>query len=325
MRAIVIPRDVTLDANLSGDAKVLYGHLLALSYRDGFCFATNQWFARTFGKHERTVKRWIAELVDHELIRVVDGNSKRRQIFPAIDEKGQPLPPPRAARGNRASSVPVESNSADTSGPVDEDETDSVNGDTSGPVGPVTSADASRGACAHANRATSVPSTGTHLSKQPGQICPPSDVYRETSLLREDARADAHAAPPPAEPLRTAFGDAMEIAPIVLDAFRTAMAGTAAVMPKTITTGTLQSLALRANTLRLDGIEPDAEYWARLFKHLAGSDWLSGRKRRGDGQPHRLRLDWLLREDNFEAARSHAYCDAGQCPHVVSPASRGAA
>jgi hypothetical protein len=293
---MTIPREIALSPNLSGDAKILYGHILSLSYRDGYCFATNAWFAKAFGKHERTVKRWIAELVDAELLRVVDGNSKKRQLFPAINEKGDPTPTP-----NRDRNGPVQRRTSDKSVQPNRDTSVPVNQDRIGPV------------------------TGTDLSIQPGQICPPTTSLREGGLQKEDAGAHERApdAPSAADGIRSPFAEGMAIVEHVIHEFGSAFEGTVAVVPKSPTTGLIQSLAMRCADLRREGIEPDAEYWPRLFAHLAQSDFLAGRRMQRSGQPFRLRLDWLLREEEFAKARSHAYCDAGVCPHVHVSTGRG--
>jgi hypothetical protein len=144
-----------------------------------------------------------------------------------------------------------------------------------------------------------------------------------------EGSACVHAPPPPdpnetgERPRLSTFAEGMGLAQEVIAEFARAFEGTVAVVPKTPTTGLIQSLALRCADLRREGLEPDLAYWRRLFAHLSGSDFLAGRRTQANGQPFRLRLDWLLREEEFAKARSHAYCDAGVCPHVHVPTGNG--
>lgn len=77
-----------LAADVSADAKILAGRVYALSKVDGYCYASNGYFAEEFGVSERTVKRWLRELTDHgpplvrrELTSRPKGGSTRR-LFP---------------------------------------------------------------------------------------------------------------------------------------------------------------------------------------------------------------------------------------------------
>lgn len=271
MRAITIPREVALAHDLSGDAKILYGHILALSYRDGYCWATNQWFATTFGVSERTVKRWVAELVGRGLLAVTDATSKKRRMTPTVG---------LIAAANRARSVPV-------------------------------------------NRDRTDPVTGTDLSGEPGQNCPPTNIYSERDIQNENAGTPAHESSALVGPDgRNSFGDASAALKLAIDAFVRHFEGTAAVMPKTMTTGLIQQAGCRVHDLRREGIPADADYWDRLLGHLAKSDFLTGRIAGRGGRPFRLRLNKLLEEEFFADARAHAYCDAETCTFVGQGTSR---
>lgn len=64
----VVP-DKHIKAHGNRDAfKMLYGEIIRLSRKNGFCNASNSYFAKTHGKHKRTVQRWIKVLKEEHLI-----------------------------------------------------------------------------------------------------------------------------------------------------------------------------------------------------------------------------------------------------------------
>ena len=58
----VIPADVRYDDRIPANAKLLYGEISALIGKDGFCFATNQYFAEIYGCTPVTVARLVSKL-----------------------------------------------------------------------------------------------------------------------------------------------------------------------------------------------------------------------------------------------------------------------
>jgi len=58
----IIPANVRY-ANISANAKLLYGEITALSNRTGTCWASNRYFSNLYGVATETVSRWVAELV----------------------------------------------------------------------------------------------------------------------------------------------------------------------------------------------------------------------------------------------------------------------
>lgn len=81
----VIPAEVRYDAELPPNAKLLYGEISALLSDEGFCYASNQYFADLFQVTTRTVSDLVAKLQDRGHISVVirhndKGKVVRREI-----------------------------------------------------------------------------------------------------------------------------------------------------------------------------------------------------------------------------------------------------
>ena len=83
----VIPADVRYDENLPANAKLLYGEIAALVGADGFCYASNAFFASIYKMSERTISSLIGKLQEQRYIEIVlekdpnTGQITRRQIF----------------------------------------------------------------------------------------------------------------------------------------------------------------------------------------------------------------------------------------------------
>ncbi len=64
----VIPASVRYDANLSPNAKLLYGEITALCNEKGYCWATNEYFAKLYKVSAKSITRWICDLCNYEHI-----------------------------------------------------------------------------------------------------------------------------------------------------------------------------------------------------------------------------------------------------------------
>lgn len=83
----IIPADVRYNQDLSANAKLLYGEISALASREGFCFASNQYFASLYQVTPRSVVRMVKQLEACGFIRTqeerdkVTGQCKGRRIY----------------------------------------------------------------------------------------------------------------------------------------------------------------------------------------------------------------------------------------------------
>ncbi|MDE3022107.1 MAG: helix-turn-helix domain-containing protein [Pseudomonadota bacterium] len=84
----IIPANVRYSKNIEMGAKLLYGEITSLTHVQGYCWATNGYFAELYGKGITTIKRWIKSLVDEGFILITHEGSKfhdERKIWIATD------------------------------------------------------------------------------------------------------------------------------------------------------------------------------------------------------------------------------------------------
>ena len=84
---VIIPMSVKERRDLSANAKLLYGEIMALARRKGFCYATNQYIAERMGLAKSSITAIIRELKNKNLIkveirRVKEGTYRRITINP---------------------------------------------------------------------------------------------------------------------------------------------------------------------------------------------------------------------------------------------------
>ena len=60
----ILPAEVRYDKSLLPNAKLLFVEITSLCRKQGYCWATNSYFAELLGASERTITRWIKVLCD---------------------------------------------------------------------------------------------------------------------------------------------------------------------------------------------------------------------------------------------------------------------
>lgn len=66
----IIPANVRYDNELRANEKLLYGEITALASKNGECWASNEYFAKLYGKSKDTVSDWISRLNKKGYIKV---------------------------------------------------------------------------------------------------------------------------------------------------------------------------------------------------------------------------------------------------------------
>lgn len=66
----VIPADVRYDKKLTPNAKLLYGEITALCNEKGFCWASNNYFAKLYNVKPQAISRWIKSLEECKYIEI---------------------------------------------------------------------------------------------------------------------------------------------------------------------------------------------------------------------------------------------------------------
>ena len=77
----IIPSRILYNKELKANEKLLYAMITSLACKEGFCFATNNYFAEELGVHPKTVSSWISDLRDKKFIKVDLIRNENKQII----------------------------------------------------------------------------------------------------------------------------------------------------------------------------------------------------------------------------------------------------
>lgn len=77
----IIPATVRYDDELTDKAKLLYSEITCLSNKEGYCFATNNYFAKLYHCTTRAIQSTISKLQERGYIKIVIENNNQRKIF----------------------------------------------------------------------------------------------------------------------------------------------------------------------------------------------------------------------------------------------------
>lgn len=87
----VIPANVRYDKTLPANAKLIYGELVTLCNKEGYCWASNGYFAKLYCVEKRTVSTWINllakrgyiffESIDKNFVGIENNINNYRKIF----------------------------------------------------------------------------------------------------------------------------------------------------------------------------------------------------------------------------------------------------
>ena len=82
----ITPSKLRYDSRVIPNAKLLYGDIMCLSNKEGYCFATNGYFAELYSSTPQAVSRWIKSLEQNGYVRtelIYKGKEViQRRIYP---------------------------------------------------------------------------------------------------------------------------------------------------------------------------------------------------------------------------------------------------
>jgi hypothetical protein len=79
----ILTADVRYDKSITPNAKLLYAEISSLTNKEGYCWASNKYFAELYEVDTRTIRRWLSSLrekgyIYYELTQKDDGKTERK-------------------------------------------------------------------------------------------------------------------------------------------------------------------------------------------------------------------------------------------------------
>ncbi|MCB1595740.1 MAG: helix-turn-helix domain-containing protein [Xanthomonadales bacterium] len=77
----VITADVRYNHNLKPNEKLLFAEITALTQKNGYCHASNRYFAELYNVSNETVSRWISNLKKENFIDVIIERNDKKEVI----------------------------------------------------------------------------------------------------------------------------------------------------------------------------------------------------------------------------------------------------
>lgn len=78
---VIIPAYIRYNKELKFAERLMYGEITALSNKEGYCFATNKYFANLYKCTNRGIQNAISKLQEDGYIHVVIEDNYQREIY----------------------------------------------------------------------------------------------------------------------------------------------------------------------------------------------------------------------------------------------------
>jgi len=76
----VIPAEVRYCKNIPFGARLLFGEIMSLANKSGYCWASNDYFAELYDVHQTTITEWVSALKQASFINFTVGKGNIRKI-----------------------------------------------------------------------------------------------------------------------------------------------------------------------------------------------------------------------------------------------------
>lgn len=77
----IISSKILYNKELKANEKLLYAMITSLACKEGYCFATNNYFAKELGVHPKTISSWISDLREKNYLKVDIVRNENKQII----------------------------------------------------------------------------------------------------------------------------------------------------------------------------------------------------------------------------------------------------